>query len=125
MIKKSIWHHKNFWSFFVKKRHNLSFPRITYDIVFSTKKWCLGANQSGIEKLSSFSPDFLNSLRRLQATPPLQTSLVRSPPRPRVKINVKQIFRNNFTFTFIKMFLPTRFLGTTSLRLLTYRIFLF
>ena len=43
----------------VKERHNLSFPRITYDIVFSTKKWRLSANQSGIEKLQQFSPDFL------------------------------------------------------------------
>ena len=33
------------------KQHNLSFPRIKYDIVFSTKIWCLSANQSGIEKL--------------------------------------------------------------------------
>ena len=29
---------KFFGVFFVKKRHNLMFPRITYDIVFSTKK---------------------------------------------------------------------------------------
>ena len=42
---------KFFWSFFVKKQHNVSFPRITYDIVFSTKKWCLSTNQSGKEKL--------------------------------------------------------------------------
>ena len=34
-------------------------PRITFDIVFSTKKWCLSANQSGIEKRKRFSPDFL------------------------------------------------------------------
>jgi hypothetical protein len=37
--------------FFVKKRHNLLFPKITYEIVFSSKKWCLSANQSGIEEL--------------------------------------------------------------------------
>ena len=41
MIKKSILHHKMFWSFFVKKQHNLSFPRITYDIVFFHKKMVL------------------------------------------------------------------------------------
>jgi len=57
--EKSIWHHKNFWSFFVKKRDNLLFPRLTYDIVFSTKKMVLSANQSGIEKLYRFSPDLL------------------------------------------------------------------
>jgi hypothetical protein len=49
--QKFILHHKIFWSFFVEKQHNLSFPRLTYGIVFSTKKWCLSANQSGIEKL--------------------------------------------------------------------------
>ena len=51
MIKKKFGIIKNFGLFFVKKRHILSFPKMTYDIVFSTKKWCLSANQSGIEKL--------------------------------------------------------------------------
>ena len=35
MIKKSIWHRKFFWAFFVKKRHNLSSSRITYDFLSS------------------------------------------------------------------------------------------
>ena len=43
-----------------------AFPKMTYDIIFSTKKWCLSANQSGID-FSRFP-----SLRRLQATPLLQ-----------------------------------------------------
>ena len=70
MIKKSIWHHKIVWSFFIKKRHNLSFPRITY----FQKKMVLGCKPEwNREAITDFSR--LPSLRRLQATPPLQTSL--------------------------------------------------
>ena len=57
--QKLIWHQKHFWSVFVKKWRNLLFPRITYGIVFSTKRRCLGANQSGIQKVIWFSPNFL------------------------------------------------------------------
>jgi len=45
---------------------------------FRQKKDCLNANQSGIEKLYITVFSRLPSLRRLQATPPLQTSLLRS-----------------------------------------------
>jgi len=37
MIKKPIWHHNIFWSFFVKKRRSLLFPKIPYDIAFPQK----------------------------------------------------------------------------------------
>ena len=44
---------------FQKKGQILSFPKMTYHIVFSSKKWCLSTNQSGIEKLKHIFPDFL------------------------------------------------------------------
>ena len=56
MIKKSIWHHNIFWSYFFHKKM----------VPQCIPEW----NRAAIRVFSR-----LPSLRRLQATPPLQTSL--------------------------------------------------
>ena len=64
-----------FGLFFVKKLHILLFPKMTYDIVFFHKKIVPECKPEwNREAITVFSR--LPSLRRLQATPLLQTSLV-------------------------------------------------
>jgi hypothetical protein len=74
MVKKSIWHHKLFWSFLSKNGITCRFLE-QHTTSFFPQKMVPGCKQEwNREAVTIFSR--LPSLRRLQATPPLQSSLV-------------------------------------------------